>query len=80
MSLETRVEKPHRRVPDLRRRVVPELCRNDLVQCEVQTRIHRRAADVDPLIEAFLERRFQLGMLVTDHDRAHVGISEFLNP
>ena len=53
VSLIPRVEKPHRRLPHLRRRVVPQLRRDNLVHRKMQTRIHRPIADID-LVEAIL--------------------------
>ena len=45
--------KPRRRLPHLRRRVVPQLRRDHLVHREMQPRIYRPAADID-LVEAIL--------------------------
>ncbi len=53
VSLVPSVEKPHRRLPHLRRRLVPQLGRDDLVHREMQPRIYRPIPDID-LVEAFL--------------------------
>src|SRR5664279_2594416 len=73
-----RFEQPHRRLPHLRWRVVPQLGRNDLMHRQVKTRIDRAIAEVD-LAATLSQPLFELGMLVADDERAHVGISEVLD-
>ena len=66
VSLIAGLEQSHRGVPNLRRRVVPQLRGDDLVHRQVQAGIHRPAAELD-LTAAFLERLREFGMLTADH-------------
>jgi hypothetical protein len=76
MSLVSRVEQTHCRLPYLGRRVVPQLSCDDLVHCEVQPRIDRAPTEVD-LAASLSQHLIELGMLVADHERAHLRITKF---
>jgi hypothetical protein len=72
VSLIAFLKQPHGGIPHPRRRVLPQLGRDDLMDLEMQARVHRPTRVFDlapPLFQCFLD----LGMLVTDHERAHVG-------
>ena len=64
-------------VPDLGWRVIPQLRRDNLVHRDVQTRVDRRAPNVD-LPQAGVERLLELRMLAPDHERTDVRIRELL--
>ena len=72
------LEQPHRGIPHLRRRVIPQLSRDDLMHSEMQTWVHR-PVDALNLAPPLFERLLELGMLVTDHERAHARIGQLLD-
>lgn len=78
ISLVACLEQPLRRLPDLRRSIVPELGGDDLVHREMETWVHRTVAEIN-FVEAFRERLLELRMLAMDHERSHLRIAEVLD-
>ncbi len=72
------IEQSGRRLPYLRRRVVPQLLGNDLMHRQVQPRIDRAVAEID-LLEALLKRTLEFGVLSTDRHRTDIWIDEILD-
>jgi len=71
-------EQPRRRFPCLWRFVVPQLRRDDLMHRKMQTGIDRLAFNFN-VTATFSQRAFELGVLVSDHERPHVGVCEIRN-
>ena len=75
VAVVARLEQPCRRCPHLRRVVVPQLRGHDLVHREMQAGIDRLAFNLN-ISATFSQRAVEFRVLVTNHERAHVGISQ----
>lgn len=79
MTLIPGLEQSPGRLPHLRRRVLPQLRRDDPVHDQMETRVDGTARAVE-LPDARLQRLLEFGMLGPDHHCAQVLVSEVFKP
>jgi hypothetical protein len=71
-------EQSSRRLPDLGRVVVPELCGDDFMHREMKARVDRSVAEID-LVQTLLKCTVELGMFMTDHGGADIPVAQILD-